>query len=706
MSVCLSGPFDAAAVLKRLNTEPQITLYSAVPTLHQLIFTAKSESDLEDSYPSLRLIRSCSAHLPSALARSLALALDVEVLPTYAMTESMPIASPAPHGGMRGGARPRFHGTLGWAAGPEVRLLTDPLTDLLTADDVGPMATRTSEAATTTSRTLKPLEEGLEGEICVRGACVTRGYELRRDEEDPNRDAFVEGWFRTGDLAKVCKEGLILSGRNKEIINKSGEKFAPLQIEEVYLQHPLIKDCVAFAATCEKRGEAIGLAIETGDRSEEDLQQCNLDALRMFGRRTQELRLVARAPSDAAPGAFHFTLRLAQRFERFSQRVDVAAGAAGIGEVLRTVRDVVMELVRCDFEDDQPLMDVGIDSLSATTLINRLEMKLDINLAGDDGAVSLLDKYPSLQKLAAAAFLAMQKKDIDTASARSTHRPRMPYFGLGRRTSLKQFVVDARDPNSLLFAAQHGHAEQIRRSCEGVLSSMSPDEEVDKNGLTALHYAAGKGDLEIVGLLLELKAGVDTRNKDLRTPLMWAARNGHVDVCEELVRCQADVLASNKLGICCLHWAAWGGSLEAVAFLLEKEANIDAVCHAGCNVAVWAATAGSFDMCQWLHQKRADFASTNKNGHGVLNKACWRGHSVKLISWMLNLEGVEAQLFESDWDGELPLDRARQKGHSALAEWLRDEMCERRPSWQDCAKQSSEEDPKVPDCAKGAALDL
>lgn len=46
MSVCLSGPFDAAAVLKRLNTEPQITLYSAVPTLHQLIFTAKSDNFL------------------------------------------------------------------------------------------------------------------------------------------------------------------------------------------------------------------------------------------------------------------------------------------------------------------------------------------------------------------------------------------------------------------------------------------------------------------------------------------------------------------------------------------------------------------------------------------------------------------------------------------------------------------------------------
>lgn len=49
-----------------------------------------------------------------------------------------------------------------------------------------------------------------------------------------------------------------------------------------------------------------------------------------------------------------------------------------------------MELVRCDFEDDQPLMDVGIDSLSATTLINRLEMKLDINLAGDGRCWNML----------------------------------------------------------------------------------------------------------------------------------------------------------------------------------------------------------------------------------------------------------------------------------------------------------------------------
>lgn len=79
-------------------------------------------------------------------------------------------------------------------------------------------------------------------------------------------------------------------------------------------------------------------------------------------------------------------------------------------------------------------------------------------------------------------------------------------------------------------------------------------------------------------------------------------------------------------------------------------------------MAVWAATAGSLEVCQWLHEKRADFTKLNKNGHGVLNKAAWRGHDVKLMSFMLALDGVEAQLYEPDWEGELPLDRACQRG--------------------------------------------
>ena len=381
MSLCLSGPFDAVTVLKSLHAQPQISLYSAVPTLHHLILTTFNETpdplaSFGSEPPSLRLVRNCSAHLPASLASALSASLHVEVLPTYAMTESMPIASPA----VRGREGP--HGTVGFAAGPEVKLLR--------------------------KKNLEDLKEGEEGEICVRGACVFGGYEVR--EANPNVDAFMDGWFRTGDLAVVSADGLRLTGRCKEIINKAGEKFSPLQIEEVYLQHSLIQDCVAFAAPCEKRGEAIGLAIEIGERNEEDFASCNLDALRMFGRRTQELRLAAlpdcviwmRSLLRTATGkklrvalaerlglpklrgdhgewfatgeGHEVSFRPAERFARFGQSEDLG--------IRSMVREVAKEIVRGDFEDDEALMDIGIDSLSATTLINKLESQLDVSLTG------------------------------------------------------------------------------------------------------------------------------------------------------------------------------------------------------------------------------------------------------------------------------------------------------------------------------------
>jgi len=55
---------------------------------------------------------------------------------------------------------------------------------------------------------------------------------------------------------------------------------------------------------------------------------------------------------------------------------------SGAKSVYALVRQTAMELIRCDFQDNQPLLDLGIDSLSATSFINSLESQLDINLAG------------------------------------------------------------------------------------------------------------------------------------------------------------------------------------------------------------------------------------------------------------------------------------------------------------------------------------
>jgi non-ribosomal peptide synthetase component F len=63
------------------------------------------------------------------------------------------------------------------------------------------------------------VKQGGEGEICVRGENVTKGY-LNNDKA--NRDSFTqEGWFRTGDQGKLDEDGyVIITGRIKELINR------------------------------------------------------------------------------------------------------------------------------------------------------------------------------------------------------------------------------------------------------------------------------------------------------------------------------------------------------------------------------------------------------------------------------------------------------------------------------------------------------
>ena len=136
-----------------------------------------------------------------------------QVLPTYAMTEALPIAS-----NRRAGGVPRHLASVGPASGPEVAILAAE-----------------GEAS---------VGVGEEGEVCVRGACVFGGYEARAHlGYDPNDGAFAAGgWLRTGDKGHADEHGRVfLSGRFKEVINRAGEKVSPLAVEHALLaQAPLL----------------------------------------------------------------------------------------------------------------------------------------------------------------------------------------------------------------------------------------------------------------------------------------------------------------------------------------------------------------------------------------------------------------------------------------------------------------------------------
>lgn len=105
------------------------------------------------------------------------------------------------------------------------------------------------------------LPPGQQGELCVRGTCVTRGY-LNK----PEATAVVfdeEGWFHSGDIAYMDDDGYAyIVDRKKDMINVGGEKVFPSEVEDMMLSHPKIKDLVIVGIPDEIRGEAPKAFIE------------------------------------------------------------------------------------------------------------------------------------------------------------------------------------------------------------------------------------------------------------------------------------------------------------------------------------------------------------------------------------------------------------------------------------------------------------
>ena len=100
---------------------------------------------------------------------------------------------------------------------------------------------------------------GTVGEVCIRGANVTPGYEAN---PEANAEAFAGGWFHTGDQGTLDGDGyLTITGRLKEIINRGGEKISPREVDEVLLDHPTVAQAVTFALPHDKLGEEVAAAV-------------------------------------------------------------------------------------------------------------------------------------------------------------------------------------------------------------------------------------------------------------------------------------------------------------------------------------------------------------------------------------------------------------------------------------------------------------
>jgi acyl-CoA synthetase (AMP-forming)/AMP-acid ligase II len=89
------------------------------------------------------------------------------------------------------------------------------------------------------------VEPGMVGELWVDGS-----------------QNVVEGWLHTGDLARQDRDGYIYpSGRLKDTINRGGEKFGPVEVEEAVRSHPAVRDVAVAGIADEEMGQRVGAAV-------------------------------------------------------------------------------------------------------------------------------------------------------------------------------------------------------------------------------------------------------------------------------------------------------------------------------------------------------------------------------------------------------------------------------------------------------------
>jgi acyl-CoA synthetase (AMP-forming)/AMP-acid ligase II/acetyltransferase-like isoleucine patch superfamily enzyme len=244
------------------STLPEtFTWYYAAPTMHQVILgciPSASDGDYDTlgspgatSFPifsktsesgrrHLRMIANAAGGLLPSLANELRATFGANVLPSYGMTECMPISSPPYNYEL---TKP---GTSGVAVGPEVTIFNNDF---------------------------EVLPPGKEGNICVRGRPCFRAYgvtgaihnSLSSGGHGPQKapKALLEGgWFNTGDLGYLDEEGyLYITGRSKEVINRGGEIISPMEVEEEIVQHPGIQACAAFSAPHSVLQEVVGIVL-------------------------------------------------------------------------------------------------------------------------------------------------------------------------------------------------------------------------------------------------------------------------------------------------------------------------------------------------------------------------------------------------------------------------------------------------------------
>lgn len=209
----------------RLISHYQVTSWTNIPTM--VIDLLASPNFATFNLSSLKYIGGGGAAMPQAVAQRLQEQYGLRFCEGYGLTET---AAPS-H------SNPPDH--------PKQQCLGIPF--------------MSTDARIISPDTLQEVAQGEQGEIVVNGPEVFEGYWQRPEATE---DAFMQldgkRFFRTGDLGRVDEEGyFFITDRLKRMINASGFKVWPAEVESLMFRHPAIQEACIISAKDEYRGETV-----------------------------------------------------------------------------------------------------------------------------------------------------------------------------------------------------------------------------------------------------------------------------------------------------------------------------------------------------------------------------------------------------------------------------------------------------------------
>jgi amino acid adenylation domain-containing protein len=326
------------------------TWYTAVPTMHQAILK-RTKVNRQIITSSLRLIRSSSAALPPTVKAELEDVFMVPVIEAYGMTEaSHQIASNPLH------PRWRKAGSVGVPTGTEIAIV----------DEQG-----------------KFLSAGWQGEIVIRGANITQGYE---NHPEANKEAWIDGWFRTGDQGYLDEAGyLFITGRLKEIIIRGGEKISPREVDDVLIDHPAVGEVVTFAVPHPTLGEDVASAIvlrERASATESEIHEFAAKRLTDF-KVPRQIFIVEELPKGPTGKLLRVGLAEKLAVKSADQPQPKAEYATDLTPLEKALAEISAEVLGVEVGAHDNFFNLGGDSILATLVVSRVRgvLKLELPLA-------------------------------------------------------------------------------------------------------------------------------------------------------------------------------------------------------------------------------------------------------------------------------------------------------------------------------------